>query len=89
MTDREIKHSGIQNIGYIEREDGELILTNYDPDKPFYIFGQETMTPEEYERVVERMQAPMKMANEYFQRKYEELNPSEESGGDRDASEAR
>jgi hypothetical protein len=89
MTDREIKHSSIQNIGYIEREDGELILTNYDPTKPFYIFGQETMTPEEYERVVERMQAPMKMANEYFQRKYEELNPSEESGGDRDASEAR
>jgi hypothetical protein len=60
MTDREIKHSGVQNVGYIEQEDGELILTNFDPDKPFYIFGQETMTPEEYERVVSTMQARCK-----------------------------
>ena len=89
MTDREIKHSGIQNVGYIEREDGELILTNYDPSKPFYIFGQENMTPEQYERAVSKIQASRRQATEYFKRNYEELNPSEESGGDRDASEAR
>ena len=46
MTDREIKHSGHQNVGCIEREDGELILTNYDPSKPFSIIAQETMTPQ-------------------------------------------
>ena len=77
MTDREIKHSGIQNLGYIEQEDGAPILTNFDPSRPAYIFGQEDMTPEEYERVVERMRPGMNMAREYFQRKYEEMKGSE------------
>jgi hypothetical protein len=77
MTDREITHSGVQNVGYIEQEVGEPILTNFDPSRPAYIVGQVTMTPEEYERVVSTMQASMKRAAEYFQRKRDNLSNQE------------
>jgi hypothetical protein len=69
MTDRQIKHSGIQNVGYFEREDGERVFVNYDKSKQAYILGEENMTPEEYESAVETILVARRRVTEYFRQK--------------------
>jgi hypothetical protein len=58
---RGVWHSGYQNVGYLKREDGELILTNHDRSKTAWIIDPPD-DPEELERLQRKMQQSRKQA---------------------------